>query len=587
VADTRFIGVDLAWREGNGGLLANETGVAVIDGDGRILDAGWTRGVEQTVGWAAITAGDGDALMFVDAPLVVRNETGQRLCETQVGQRYGRWKVSANTTNIHSPRLAGVQFLRRAGLSGWRYSDGSDGPERGGRVISETYPYATLVGAAELGYDTERPRYKRKPPRLPAAQWRTERAANCDTLIRRLERLADADPPLLLRSHPVTRELAEQASPVGDSAYKHREDLIDALLCAWTASLWAGHGFDHCQVLGLPADLTGNPAATMIVPARPEQRRQPLAESALSAAEVEMRRGQLASFSGMPVWRDDGGMRVLITGDRGHVGVPVVGFLRSCGYEVAGFDLAGGADVLDLAAVRRAARGCAAIVHLAALAHDSAGRPEQIMAVNVLGTWHVLLAAEAAGAGRVIVFSTAQVFGIAGGERLPDYFPVDDAHPRRAARPYGLSKRLAEDLCEGFTARTGIATVCLRPVAVWGQAQYARVADRWRARPESEWEPFWEYGAFVDVRDVAAAVRQALTVPLGGHHRALLCAAGIAATASSLELAARLAPAVPVTDPGRYRADPWAALIDCSTAAATLGWQPAHRWSYTETHARP
>jgi len=71
------------------------------------------------------------------------------------------------------------------------------------------------------------------------------------------------------------------------------------------------------------------------------------------------------------------------------------------------------------------------------------------MAVNVLGTWHVLLAAEAAGAGRVIVFSSAQVFGIAEGERLPGYFPVDDAHPRRAARPYGLSKRLAEDLCEG------------------------------------------------------------------------------------------------------------------------------------------
>jgi hypothetical protein len=49
------------------------------------------------------------------------------------------------------------------------------------------------------------------------------------------------------------------------------------------------------------------------------------------------------------------------------------------------------------------------------------------MAVNVLGTWHVLLAAEAAGAGRVVYFSSGQVFGIAEGERLPDYFPVDDA----------------------------------------------------------------------------------------------------------------------------------------------------------------
>jgi predicted RNase H-like nuclease len=272
VAGSRFLGIDLAWREGNGSLLANETGVAVIDADGRIVDAGWTRGVQHTIDWANSAAGDGDAFMFVDAPLAVRNEKGQRLCETQVGQRYVRWNVSANTTNIHSPRLAGVQFLRLAGASGWRYSDGSDGPPRGGRFVSETYPYATLVGAEELGYDVERPRYKRKPRHLPVAQWRPERAANCDTLILRLGHLADADPPLLLASHPVADELAGQPSPTSDSAYKHREDLIDALLCAWTASLWARHGFDRCQVLGLPADPTGDPAATMIVPARPEQR---------------------------------------------------------------------------------------------------------------------------------------------------------------------------------------------------------------------------------------------------------------------------------------------------------------------------
>ncbi len=279
-------------------------------------------------------------------------------------------------------------------------------------------------------------------------------------------------------------------------------------------------------------------------------------------------------------------MRVLATGDRGSVGVPVAGFLRRAGYEVAGFDRAGRADVLDLAAVRRAARGWAAIVLLAALAHDSAGSPEQIMAVNVLGTWHVLLAAEAAGAGRVISFSSAQVFGIAEGERLPDYFPVDDAHPRRATRPYGLSKRLGEDLCEGFTRRTGIATVCLRPVAVWDQARYGEVQDQWRARPRSEWEPYWEYGAFVDVRD-AAAVGQALAIPLDGHHRLLLCSAGIAATAPGLDLAARLAPGVPVTDPGRYRADAWAALIDCSAAATTLGWRPSHQWSPQPNQTEP
>jgi UDP-glucose 4-epimerase len=276
--------------------------------------------------------------------------------------------------------------------------------------------------------------------------------------------------------------------------------------------------------------------------------------------------------------RDHGLMRVLVTGHRGHVGAPVADFLRAKNFEVAGFDRVEGADLLDLSELRKAAAGCEAMVHLAALPHDTAGSPEQIMAVNVLGTWHALLAAQQAGVSRVIYFSSTQVLGIAGGEGLPDYFPVNDAHPRRAARPYGLSKRLGEDMCEAFTSRTGIPTLALRPVWVWEQDQYHHMAERWRADPRSEWEPFWEYGAFIDVRDVATAVHAALTVPLAGHHRALLCAASIAGTAPALDLAARLAPRVPVLDRARYDKDPRAALIDCAAARTLLNWQPACHW---------
>lgn len=272
-------------------------------------------------------------------------------------------------------------------------------------------------------------------------------------------------------------------------------------------------------------------------------------------------------------------MRVLVTGHRGHVGAPVASHLANLGHDVAGFDRADGDDLLDLAAVHRAADGRAAIVHLGALAHDTAGSPEQIMAVNVLGTWHVLLAAEAAGVERVVSFSSAQVFGTAGGERLPDYLPVDDDHPRRATRAYGLSKCLAEDLCAGFTARTGIATVSLRPVWVWEPGRYQVMEARWRADPSSEWTPFWECGGFVDIRDVTTAVQLALTVPLTGHHRLLLCAEDISATEPALALAMRLAPAVPIRDPANYQHDPWRALFDCSAAARVLGWRPRYTWA--------
>jgi UDP-glucose 4-epimerase len=272
-------------------------------------------------------------------------------------------------------------------------------------------------------------------------------------------------------------------------------------------------------------------------------------------------------------------VRILATGYRGHVGAPVASHLADLGHDVAGFDLADGDDLLDLAALRRAADGCAAVVHLGAIANDDAGSPEQIMAVNVLGTWHVLLAAEAAGVERVVHFSSAQVFGTAAGERLPDYFPFDDDHPRRATRAYGLSKCLGEDLCRGFTARTSIVTVSLRPVWVLNPGVYQTLEAQWRADASSEWTPFWESGAFVDVRDVATAVELALTVPLTGHHRLLLCADDIAATEPALAMAARLAPGVPVRDPARYRQDPWRALADCSAARRVLGWRPRHTWA--------
>jgi UDP-glucose 4-epimerase len=130
-------------------------------------------------------------------------------------------------------------------------------------------------------------------------------------------------------------------------------------------------------------------------------------------------------MSGTGRWRlaDHGIVRILVTGHRGHVGAPVAAHLKGLGHDVAGYDRVDGDDLLDVASVRRAAEGCVAVVHLGALAHDGAGSPEDIMAVNVLGSWHVLLAAEAAGVGRVVYFSSGQVFGLAEGERLPDYFP--------------------------------------------------------------------------------------------------------------------------------------------------------------------
>ena len=108
----RVLGIDLAWAEGTMTKAANESGVAAVERSGTVLDAGWTLGLDATLAWVDAWATD-DTLLLVDAPLIVTNPAGQRPCERDVGRYYGKWKVSANSTNLASPRLAGVKLRER------------------------------------------------------------------------------------------------------------------------------------------------------------------------------------------------------------------------------------------------------------------------------------------------------------------------------------------------------------------------------------------------------------------------------------------------------------------------------------------
>jgi predicted RNase H-like nuclease len=270
----RYLGIDLAWGEGTDARQANQSGVVALDADGVILAAGWTIGLDDTLSWVADNA-NADALLFVDAPLIVINSSGQRVAERQVGQRYGSWWVSANSTNTASPRQAGVHLRERLEQLGWRYDDGREGPPAAGRFLSECYPYTTIVGVEELGYDDKRPAYKRVKKRT-AAEAHAIRARHCDDLlIARFSTLRDHEVPIDLMSHAVTRTLIDEPSPVTPRAYKQREDLLDAAICAWTAALWHQAGLERCQVLGIEPDApVDQPLATIIAPARASQRVQ-------------------------------------------------------------------------------------------------------------------------------------------------------------------------------------------------------------------------------------------------------------------------------------------------------------------------
>jgi nucleoside-diphosphate-sugar epimerase len=277
-------------------------------------------------------------------------------------------------------------------------------------------------------------------------------------------------------------------------------------------------------------------------------------------------------------------MDILLTGSRGTVGRHLAVSLERAGHRVTGFDLRddpgrpGAHQVGDLAdrpLLGRLLDGKDALIHAAAIAWDI-GDPGELMRTNVLGTWSVLQAAADAGVGRAVVFSSVNAQGSVGGHRPPAYLPIDDDHPHHPMTPYQLSKHLVEETCRAITERTGMVTLCLRPVWITTPDAYA-TAGFGTAAFEERWRP--ELWAYVDIRDVADAVDRALSVAGVLHDRFLLAARDTSATRPTRELVDACYAAVPwrlQTDhaPG----EPFGSLVDCRRARDVLGWEPRHSW---------
>ncbi|MEE8556790.1 MAG: NAD(P)-dependent oxidoreductase, partial [Myxococcota bacterium] len=246
---------------------------------------------------------------------------------------------------------------------------------------------------------------------------------------------------------------------------------------------------------------------------------------------------------------------------------------------VVGYDLRDSRDILDVPTLREAARGCDAIVHAAALLGLPEESPEQIMAVNLQGTWNVLSAGAEFRVRRILFLSSVGALGVFKGERPPDYLPLDDAHPCYPTTPYAISKRLAEEMCRFMSESRRLSVVCLRPPGVWARDTYAMIESERAKRPEFEWDPFWEYGAFIDLRDLSRACLGALTCDMEGFQCVLVSSSDITTSGrTSRELVQLVNPAVEWRGGAEYEDEPYRALLDIEPARKLLDWSPEHTW---------
>jgi UDP-glucose 4-epimerase len=165
---------------------------------------------------------------------------------------------------------------------------------------------------------------------------------------------------------------------------------------------------------------------------------------------------------------------ILVTGGAGYVGSHCVAALVERGAAVtvlddlsqghraavpaqASFVHAGLSDPGLLAALMRDRR-VDAVLHLAArsLVGESMRDPDLYLRDNVVNALNLVKAMAEAGVRRLVLSSTANLFG------LPDRVPIDEDAPVRPGSPYGESKHFVERVLHWAEACHGVRSACLR-----------------------------------------------------------------------------------------------------------------------------
>ncbi|MCP9271420.1 bifunctional ribonuclease/(p)ppGpp synthase [Mycolicibacterium arenosum] len=212
-----FVGLDLAWGE------RNQTGVAVVDADGKLHYVGSATDDESIT--AAISPFvEGECIVAIDAPLIVPNATGHRPAEKTLNRDFQRFDAGARPAFNEKPEFKHPRGARIAKLLDLDLNAGSGSPRR----AIEVYPHAAAVVLFGLEKTLK---YKRG-----AFEDRQRELLKLMTHIDDLDRAT----PRLRANRSVTwvelrRRIEAATRPV---QLDRDEDLVDAVLCAYVALFW-------------------------------------------------------------------------------------------------------------------------------------------------------------------------------------------------------------------------------------------------------------------------------------------------------------------------------------------------------------
>jgi UDP-glucose 4-epimerase len=279
-------------------------------------------------------------------------------------------------------------------------------------------------------------------------------------------------------------------------------------------------------------------------------------------------------------------MRILVTGSRGKVGAATVSALVDTGHDVTACDLGPpvfertdgptylSADLTDAGAAFAVVRGHDAVIHAAAIPDPQHHPPNVVFSNNLLATFNALEAAVRFGVPRFVNVSSETVPGFFFPERpvAREYAPIDEEHPIRPQDPYGLAKHFGEQLMDAAVARSDIRCISIRPSWVQWEGNYERNLGPNLRDPDEPSASFWSY---IDVYDLADALRLAAESELQGHEVMYIASPDNCANRPLVEMIRRhYGDAVPVRELEREDASG----TSIAKARRLLGYAPSRSW---------
>jgi predicted RNase H-like nuclease len=181
-----------------------------------------------------VAPSDIPALVAVDAPTLIPNETGMRLCDRLAHRHFGKYDAGCYPANRSRPFAANlIEFGLALEARGFRHAP-TISPQVPGRYQIELFPHPATIHLFRLSKIL-----KYKKGRIGDRRPALEKLRNLQ-----ISTFPDLEPPLGLDPQ------ALPAIPTGGKALKVVEDQLDSLTCAYAGAHWWWWGRERNWVLG-------------------------------------------------------------------------------------------------------------------------------------------------------------------------------------------------------------------------------------------------------------------------------------------------------------------------------------------------